>query len=221
MPTMIVDEVKLHIPDWVRDIHSFRRWTRQPGFPEKGNIWWLRGEVWADMSMEQIFTHLAIKGEFFRILANLVAELDGALMLPDGLLYTNEGAEISGNPDATFIAAETREAERVTLIEGKEHGFVEVIGTPDMVMEVVSDSSVKKDTEILIEAYWKAGIAEYWLVDARETPTVFNIWRHTANGYAAIRKKDKWVKSAVFGKSFRLEEVTDRFGAPKYRLEVR
>lgn len=221
MSTMIVNEVELHIPEWVKDLQSFRRWTDEPDFPEKGNIWWLRGEVWADLSMEQIFSHLAIKGEFFRVLANIVAEMDGALMLPDGLLFTNEGADISGNPDGTFISAETREAGGVTLVEGKEHGYVEMIGTPDMVLEVVSDSSVKKDTEVLLEAYWRAGVPEYWLVDARESPPTYTIWRHTEKGYTTNRKKEQWKKSTVFGKSFRLVETTDRFGAPKYRLEVR
>ena len=221
MSTMIVDEVELHIPDWVTDLRSFRRWTDAPDFPEKGNIWWLRGEVWADMSKQQIFWHLALKEEFFRVLGNLSVNIDGARLLPDGLLYTNETADISGNPDATYVSPESRVAGRVTLIEGKEHGHVEVVGTPDMVLEVVSDSSVKKDTEILFEAYWVAGIAEYWLADARKSPPRFDIWKHTPEGYVATRKRDGWVRSGVFGKTFRLVETSDRFDEPVYRLEVR
>ena len=39
MPTMIADDVYLEIPAWVTDLASFRRWTDEPDFPEKGNIW--------------------------------------------------------------------------------------------------------------------------------------------------------------------------------------
>jgi len=54
---------KISVPFWVIDIDSFRRWTDMDSFPEKGQVWWLRGEVWADMSKEQIFSHLGIKRE--------------------------------------------------------------------------------------------------------------------------------------------------------------
>jgi Uma2 family endonuclease len=221
MSTVIVDDVRVKIPERVKDLASFRRWTKEADFPQTGNVWWLRGEVWADMSSEQIFSHLAVKGELFRVLANLTAELDGALMLPDGLLYTNEGADISGNPDATYISPATRETGRVTLIEGRDHGYVEVLGSPDMVLEVVSEGSVTKDTETLFEAYWRSGVREYWIVDARESRPAFDVWRHTPKGYVSARKKDGWVKSNVFGKSFRLVQSVNRFGDPQYRLEVR
>lgn len=221
MSTMIVDDVELHIPHWVKDLKSFLRWRRSPVFPKRGNIWWLRGEVWADMSKEQIFWHLALKGEIFRVLANLALEMEGSMMLPDGLLYTNPTADISGNPDATFISAETRQAERIVLKEGMEYGFVEIIGTPDMVLEVVSDSSMEKDTETLFESYWLAGIPEYWIADGRVAPARFEIYRRSSKGYVPARKKDAWQRSNVFGKSFRLTEKTDRFGGPTYRLESR
>ena len=35
------------------------------------------------------------------------------------------------------------------------------------------------------------------------------------------RKQQGWVKSAVFGKSFRLTQGTDSFGDPQYTLEAR
>jgi hypothetical protein len=44
------------------------------------------------------------------------------------------------------------------LIEGKEEGHVELEGSLDMVLEVVSASSVHKDTVVLRRAYWQAGM---------------------------------------------------------------
>src|SRR5262249_55832823 len=159
-----VNDVHLHVPGWVVDIESFRQWTDTEEFPERGNIWWLCGEVWADMSKEQIFSHLAAKMEFFRVLANLAKGDCPGMVIPDGLLLTNFAADISGNPDATFITESTAKSDRVLLIEGKKGGYVEIQGTPDMVLEVVSDSSEQKDMVKLMAAYWKAGIPEYWIV---------------------------------------------------------
>ena len=43
---------------------------------------------------------------------------------------------------------------RVRQVEGKEGGIVELEGTPDMVLEVVSDGSEKKDDQTLREAVY-------------------------------------------------------------------
>ena len=44
-------------------------------------------------------------------------------------------------------------------------------------IEIVSDSSVAKDTRRLPAAYHKAGVGEFWLVDARGPETSFTIHR--------------------------------------------
>jgi Uma2 family endonuclease len=100
-------------------------------------------------------------------------------------------------------------------------GHVEMEGAPDMVLEVVSDSSVHKDTQQLRGDYWEAGIREYWLVDARGDSLVFDILRHTPKGYRATPKKDGWMKSNVFEKSFRLTQKINEHGDPEYTLEAR
>ena len=90
-----------------------------------------------------------------------------------------------------------------------------------MALEVVSTSSVGKDNEILMDLYWQAGIAEYWLVDARGDRLSFEIYRHTPKGYVPTRKHSGWVKSNVFGKSFRLRRTLDARGYPEFTLHVR
>jgi Uma2 family endonuclease len=102
-----------------------------------------------------------------------------------------------------------------------EEGFLELEGTPDMVLEVVSPSSVKKDKVLLRQAYAEAGIPEYWLVDARKEPPTFDILVHKPRGYVAARKQDGWMKSGVSGKSFRLVQHTTALGHPDYTLESR
>ena len=80
---------------------------------------------------------------------------------------------------------------------------------------------MKKDYELLREAYWNAGIREYWLVDARGERLEFQILKHTSRGYTSIRKVGGWIKSPVFGKSFRLTATKNHLGQPDYELQAR
>jgi len=135
MPTMIADDVYIDIPAWVTDLASFRRWTAEPDFPETGSIWWLRGGVWADMSREQIYSHVDVKGEIYSVLKGIVKELDLGRIFTDGLRLTHENVGISGNPDATFISHESMTEGRVIIVAGKNEGWTEAQGAPDMVLE--------------------------------------------------------------------------------------
>jgi Uma2 family endonuclease len=218
--TIVNDDEPLTIPPWVVDLESFRRWTETDDVPEKAHIWYLKGEVWIDMSKEQLFSHNQVKTEVSIVLGGLVKSGKLGRFFTDGLRLTNVPADISGLPDATFFARKSLETGRVRLIEGQEGGYTELEGTPDMVLEVVSRSSVRKDTVVLREAYWEAGIPEFWLVDARREPLHFDILRHTAKGYVAVRKQGGWLKSAVFGTAFQLTQQTGADGYPEFTLVV-
>ena len=154
MAVTVISEVgTMSVPGWVVDIESFRRWTDAEDFPEQGCIWWLCGEVWADMSKEQIFTHLVVKNEYSFTLTGLAKVGKLGLFIADGLLLSNFAADISGNPDGTFLLNETLRSDRIRLIEGVEGGYVELQGSPDMILEVLSKGSVHKDEVVLRQAY--------------------------------------------------------------------
>ena len=211
----------VHVPFWVQDLESFRRWILSDESPEKVPLFFLAGEVWIDMSKEQFFSHNQLKQEFFRVLGGLAKRDRLGTFCPDGMLLSNEEADLSGNPDGIFVAKESFHADKVRMIEGAEDGVVELEGSPDMVLEVVSDSSVEKDTEVLRELYWKAGIHEYWLLDARGERLEFQILRHSTRGYTPVRRSAGWLKSAVFGKAFRLTRQLDDLGHPDFTLEAK
>ena len=97
----------------------------------------------------------------------------------------------------------------------------EPIGSPDMVLEVVSTSSVQKDTVILPALYWKAGVREYWLVDPRGEEVSFDIFKRGEKGFERVKGRGGWLKSPVFGKSFRLTMRIDDTDLPVFTLEVR
>jgi Uma2 family endonuclease len=201
---------------------SFREWAGDNDLPEKAKLCYHRGEVFVEMGAEQIFSHVRVKTEISRVLANIEQAEDNGIFLTDGLLLTNVRASLSCNPDAAFVSHATIKAKKVEFIEGKEGGFVELLGSVDMVLEVVSDSSEKKDNQTLFEAYFDAGVAEYWLVDARGDEIEFNIYKRGAKKFSVIKSQPGgWVKSTVFGKSFRLMRGTDASGKPKYKLEVK
>jgi Uma2 family endonuclease len=222
MPSVVIQQAtNVTVPEWVSDRKSFLRWTADDSFPEQGRIDYLAGEIWIDMSEEQLFTHNQVKLAFYIALGRLVEEEASGRFFPDGARVVHPEADLSAVPDAVFISDGRFEQMRVRFVGGAERGFVRIEGGPDMVLEVVSDSSVRKDTVRLRELYQAAGVREYWLVDARREPLAFDILRHTARGFAATRKQDGWIRSAVFDKVFRLNSSTDEHGRPRYKLEIR
>ena len=55
---------------------------------------------------------------------------------------SNVDADLSVKPDGTFVSNAAIEEERVRFVEGMREGVLELEGEPDMVLEVVSQSSV-------------------------------------------------------------------------------
>ncbi len=215
---VIADQVR--IPSWVNDLESFRRWARSDDYPERGWVSFLDGEIWVDTSMEQLFTHNQVKTEFTVVLGSLMKREELGYYFSDRVLLSNEQANLSTEPDGTFCSFAALEAKRIRLLEGVEQGYVEIEGAPDMVLEVVSAYSVRKDTKILRHLYGRAGIPEYWLVDARKSSLQFDILRWTERGYLAGRRRHGWLKSKVFGRSFLLETKPDRLGHPQFFLRM-
>lgn len=212
------DERAIRIPDRVRDLASFRRWAKSDEFPERGWYSYLNGELWVDLSMERM-GHNQVKGEVARVLSNLVIEAATGRYLHDRMLLTNVAAGLSTEPDGMFLSFPTLQRGRAMLGQGGDS--LEVEGSPDMVLEVVSPASEHKDAVVLRDLYWRAGVREYWLADPRGDDVAFDILRRGPKGYTAVRGRGGWLKSPVFAKSFRLTRYADALGYPAYRLAAR
>ncbi|HET6573938.1 MAG TPA: Uma2 family endonuclease, partial [Fimbriiglobus sp.] len=140
----------------------------------------------------------------------------------DGMLFTSEEAEFTTAPDGMFISNATMAASRIRLAGAKEREEdTQLLGSPDLVIEVVSDGSEFKDTEWLMAGYWNAGVTEYWLIDARKAPVRFTTYRRGPKGFVAVRKSGGWVRSPVLGKMFRLTPTEKLLGKQDYQLDVR
>lgn len=209
------------IPAEVADLNSFCDWAISDRFPG-GQYSYLRGAIWVDLSMETLYTHNQVKAEFTEVLRALVKSSDLGRFIPDGMLLRNTEADLSTEPDGMFVSYAALQSGRVRRIERKASDYLELEGTPEMVLEVVSETSVHKDTEELRELYWHAGILEYWLVDARATTPRFELLRHGRKGYTSTRKQaGGWMQSNVFGRAFQLTQTVDPLGDPLYVLNVR
>jgi Uma2 family endonuclease len=221
MKTLYFDNETIQIPLWVSDHASFRRWVDSNDFPDSGRICFIADMIWVDKSKEQFFTHNQLKNELAFVLTGVIKAERMGRFVPDGMLLSNLDVGFTTQPDGAFVSNESLRSGKVKLIEGASSGFVELEGTPDLVLEIVSDASVKKDTLTLVDQYWEAGIPEYWLIDARAEVIRFDILRHTSKGYAPARKQASFAKSLVLGKSFRLTRGVDEAGNPDFSLEVR
>src|SRR5438094_5918655 len=160
MSTVFIEE-KVRVPDWVEDLTSFRQWAHSPEYPERGKISYLKDEVWVDISKEQLFSHNQVKGEISSVLAAFVKKNRLGIFFPDGVLLSDVATDFATGPDAIFVSKASLQADRVTMIDGAEGGYVELQGVPAMVLEVVSPSSVQKDTEVLSDVYWELGDEEF------------------------------------------------------------
>lgn len=210
----------LTIPRKAHTYDGFLNWVMADDFPEKLRVTFLDGEVSVDMSEEALQSHIAVKAAIFAVLGMMFQEEDIGEFYPDGVLIGNKSARVSNNPDGAAALWKTILSGRVRFVirRGKERA---VQGSPDWAMEIVSDSSVGKDTLKLRKAYHRAGIREYWLIDARGDKLSFQILHWRKNGYVAAPDQDGWQFSKVFQRFFRLIRSRNRRGAWAYRLEVR
>ncbi len=209
------------IPPGIVNLESFREWARSDDCPEKARVAFFQNQLWIDPAMEQAYTHNRVKGATNAVLLPLGEEIGEGHYFTDGMLLTNLEVGFTTIPDGLYVSFAALESGRVVEVPGKDNGCVEFVGAPDMVLEIMSRYTAQKD-EDFIALYFQAGILEYWLIDVRRDPIRFDIFRRNARKYIATRKQPGgWLKSATFGRSFRLISSTDRRGRVIYRLEVK
>lgn len=215
-------DLPVTIPSGALTLDGFRQWAASDGFPESGRISYINHGVILDMSPEDPFLHATAKAEISRVVGNLLRTLDLGVFFPDGVLLSNQLGGLSTEPDAMVASWATLENGKLRRIPAKGHADAakELLGTPDWVLEVVSPSSIKKDTELLREAYHKAGVPEYWLVSALGKELQFDVLVWKAKGYEPSPVKAGWRRSPVFGRRFKLTRERNRIGDWGYTLHV-
>jgi Uma2 family endonuclease len=216
-----LDVLHVTVPESAHTLGGFRQWAASEDFPDSGKISYLAGELFIDMSPEKFDTHNQVKDAVNNAVSPLVRKLDLGKYCPDGLWITNDQGDLSTEADATFLSWQRLQSGEVQLIPGRRgRGGIEMRGSPDWVLEIVSDTSVEKDTVRLLELYYRAKVREYWLIDARGETLLFNAYRRGRKAFQPIPAVRGWIASEVFPRRFRLTRERDRIGGWTYTLKV-
>jgi Uma2 family endonuclease len=205
----------INVPGWIVDLDTYRQWAISEDYPCSGWVAFLNGTIFVDPHMEELFTHNQVKGAYAYAIMSALGPSPNGIFVHDSMLFTNPAANLSTEPDGLFFFWTSIQSNRLCMIEGAD-GFIELVGSADMVLEVVSKYSIRKDTVILRDLYHKAGIAEYWLVDARGSEPRFEILRHTEKDYVAVEAVDGWLTSSVFQRQFQIVKQTNPLGQPQF-----
>jgi Uma2 family endonuclease len=100
--------------------------------------------------------------------------------------------------------------------------YVEIEGPPDVVVEIVSDSSTRKDTKRLPPLYASAGVPELWIADVRGEGMRFDFHVLREGRYEVVEPEPEgWRRSERLGMSFRLVRRKTPIGSWRYRLQQR
>lgn len=212
------------IPRGALTFEGFQRWVESAAFPETGRIDFLDGQVEVELSPEELFSHGLVKGAIHAGLHELLAELETGEVFTDSARYTCRAAGLSAEPDVVVVLEESLQTGRVRYLSqgGRPGRFSEIEGAADLVVEVVSDSSVEKDTRRLPRLYARAGVAELWIADARGSDLLFQAYALRGESYSRIEPDaEGWIPSERLGHLFRLTRRRTPRGTWRYSLERR
>jgi Uma2 family endonuclease len=220
IPQIHIEGDRLRVPATSLRHSGFRDWVKSDEFPEGVRATFASGQVFVEMSPESTESHNKVKTAITADLVQLVRAERLGEAYSDGTLFTHVGAAVSTEPDFLFATWEAFESGRLRLIEkaNRSDDYIELEGTPDLVVEIVSDSSQKKDLVTLRDHYYAAGVPEYWLIDARGDTVRFQILSRTDQSYEAAVEGTEPQPSRVLGRAFRIERARNRAGRWDYRL---
>ena len=221
----VLSEENFPIPSEAHTYEGFLRWIESDEFPESGRIDFLAGEIDADMCSEAIDTHGSPKIAIIRTFGALVLDSDLGDVQTSTTRFNSPLAAVSTEPDVVVVLRESIESGRVRLAPSVRKGPEKIMafeGAADLIVEIVSDSSVSKDLKRLPELYARAGVRELWQVDARGKDLRFDVLSLQGDRYAAVpADAEGWCRSPVLGRSFRLVRYSQPPFPWRYRLEHR
>lgn len=80
-----------------------------------------------------------------------------------------------------------------------------VYGAPDLVVEILSQSTRRKDSIVKLDKYMRAGVKEYWMVDEEKRRVLVYDFRH--EDYPAIYGFQEQVPVGIFAGQCRIDFV--------------
>jgi Uma2 family endonuclease len=209
----VVSDDNVQIPLAALSFDGFRTWVQSDSFPDTGRIDFLAGEIEVERSPEDLRTHSLVKTAHALGLGNLVTERRLGWLFIDRTRLSAPAAKLSVEPDLLVVL-------RDSIQEGRVRFLTEIEGAADLVVEIVSNSSVNKDTKRLPRLYARAGIPELWITDARGSDLRFQIHTLREGAYVPVEPDtDGWMQSPRLGVAFRLIRQVSPFTGWEHTLE--
>jgi Uma2 family endonuclease len=114
--------------------------------------------------------------------------------------------------DVILSDNETRQPDILMIHRNREHIIEEhaVVGPPDLVVEILSPNSIKRDRMIKHESYARFGVAEYWIVDSSNVVIEQYVQAEAGQPYHLVNvfsEEDQVQSERVPCLSFTVEEV--------------
>lgn len=223
-PAVIFEE-DLCIPAGVSDLGRFRLWTWEKTFPDHGRIDYLAGTVGMDLCPEDLYTHGVVKTTFTARLYPLIVDSGRGCLFSGRTRIVSPVAGLSAEPDVVAVLWESLRQGRIREVpaaKAEEGRFIELEGAPDLIVEVVSDSSARKDRERLPRLYAEAEVPELWLADSRGADLIFEIHILGRGGYEPQpANPEGWRHSPLLGRQVRLVRWRNELSRWVYDLESR
>lgn len=149
-----------------------------------------------------------MKMEVAALLHALVTKSGTGVVFTDRTRISSPPADLSVEPDVVAVLWRTLDSGRLREIPsaGERPGrYIELEGSPDLVVEIVSDGSVGKDLKRLPGFYAAAGVPELWVADARGSEIRFEIRVLEPGLYQKVEPNpDGWLLSPFLGLRVRL-----------------
>jgi Uma2 family endonuclease len=141
----------IHVPASAFTIAGFRAWATSDELPERLRVTFCDGEIFLDMSNEDPETHVGAKGEITRVCPDSESQTEKGESLRRRCARLQRPGGCVQQSRCTLLLFKSLRAGRVRLVprENKKDRYKEILGKPDWMLEVISDSSVRKDTEKL------------------------------------------------------------------------
>ena len=80
------------------------------------------------------------------------------------------------------------------------------LGAPDLIIEILSPSSVKRDTKVKRKLYQRFGVKEYWIADpAYKSIQVFKLNKDGRYDFPEIYAEDDKIKAGIFNDELEIE----------------
>jgi Uma2 family endonuclease len=204
------------VPVSAARLDGFRAWVST--LDEQGpRVSFCAGRVFVEMSPQSYRSHGPLVTAINRTLGSMTTDRDLGMYCTPPSWLTHEATGLSTEPDGFLVLWSSFESGQARLNPERE---TEMLGRPDLVLEVVSRSSERKDLIEHVRGYASAGVPEYWIADAR-ADLVFRILVLEQGVYRDQVASDGWLASPLLGGWFRLLGLTNRAGLPDFRLEVR